>query len=607
MSKSKKTNSKKETGETRDKSKPKRSKVAKPTTVSRYVSFVVLCLTIVICGFFFYNVIKGFLLPLFLACLLAVIFRPFHEWVCHRVKNRPTIAAALSTAGIMLIVLGPLSALLARGLYEANKVIRSRTAYIQKIEEVRRSAGLQKPFAGPLEAIEKELRTLDENFEKASSSDEKQLEEYVGKSRDEIEKALDRLLRDAATATNGQTKDLVEEMDEEVPGSGAKARRDAKDLAENEDITQSELNNFCTDADHKLMYQLCRLQGKLPKDAIFPEHTHATPEKQALRYSLTKSPKESEWLPELVKSFRDSLDAIPPIKSEEPDATQTQSTTLELRRLFADAQDEYDELRTSLLGGPIWKWGIELVNPSKDQIDEVIFNVFRGGATRWLPSITSTATSLITGLMVGLGIMAVALFYFFMDGSKMVNAFMHLSPLDDRHEMELLQEFDKVSRAVVLATLLSAVAQGILGGIGYKIAGLDSVFLLTLLTTVLALIPFVGAAAVWVPCCLYLAFIKEVPDPDMARTWLYAKAGCLAVYGVLVISMADNFIKPWVLQGQSKLHPLLALLSVLGGVQALGPIGILVGPMVVAFLQVLLTILQREITSFDEEMKAEET
>ena len=132
-------------------------------------------------------------------------------------------------------------------------------------------------------------------------------------------------------------------------------------------------------------------------------------------------------------------------------------------------------------------------------------------------------------------------------------------------------------------------------------------FLLTLLTTVLALIPFVGAAAVWVPCCLYLAFIKEVPDPDMARTWLYAKAGCLAVYGVLVISMADNFIKPWVLQGQSKLHPLLALLSVLGGVQALGPIGILVGPMVVAFLQVLLTILQREITSFDEEMKAEET
>lgn len=185
----------------------------------------------------------------------------------------------------------------------------------------------------------------------------------------------------------------------------------------------------------------------------------------------------------------------------------------------------------------------------------------------------------------------------------MVNAFMHLSPLDDRHEMELLQEFDKVSRAVVLATLLSAVAQGILGGIGYKIIGLNSVFLLTLVTAVLALIPFVGAAAVWVPCCLYVAFIKEMPDPEAPRTMMYTKAAFLAAYGVLVVSMADNFIKPWVLQGQSKLHPLLALLSVLGGVQALGPIGILVGPMVVAFLQVLLTILQREITSLDEELK----
>ena len=84
---------------------------------------------------------------------------------------------------------------------------------------------------------------------------------------------------------------------------------------------------------------------------------------------------------------------------------------------------------------------------------------------------------------------------------------------------------------------------------------------------------------------------------------MYTKAGLLALYGFTIISMADNLIKPYVLQGQSKLHPLLALLSVLGGVQALGPIGILVGPMVIAFFQVLLTILQREITLMDEVMK----
>ncbi len=59
--------------------------------------------------------------------------------------------------------------------------------------------------------------------------------------------------------------------------------------------------------------------------------------------------------------------------------------------------------------------------------------------------------------------------------------------------------------------------------------------------------------------------------------------------------MADNVIKPWVLHGQSNLHPLLALLSVLGGVKTLGPIGLLVGPMVVSFLQALLNMLNTEL------------
>ena len=78
----------------------------------------------------------------------------------------------------------------------------------------------------------------------------------------------------------------------------------------------------------------------------------------------------------------------------------------------------------------------------------------------------------------------------------------------------------------------------------------------------------------------------------------------LGAYGLLVISMADNIIKPLVLHGQSKLHPLLALLSVLGGVQALGPVGILVGPMAVSFLQVLLTMLHKEMEDLDSQERA---
>jgi len=102
----------------------------------------------------------------------------------------------------------------------------------------------------------------------------------------------------------------------------------------------------------------------------------------------------------------------------------------------------------------------------------------------------------------------------------------------------------------------------------------------------MALVPFVGAAAVWVPCCIWLYM-----------TGHHLAAILLAVYGVLIVSMADNVIKPLVLHGQSGLHPLVALLTILGGVTALGPIGILVGPMLVAFLQALLNMLNAELES----------
>ena len=131
-------------------------------------------------------------------------------------------------------------------------------------------------------------------------------------------------------------------------------------------------------------------------------------------------------------------------------------------------------------------------------------------------------------------------------------------PLESGHQRRLIDEFASISRAVALATILSALAQAILGGIGYYFAGLGSVLLLTMLTFLGGMIPFVGATIVWLPACLWLYFVQHET----------VAAIVLAVWCALVVSMVDNFIKPLVLHGQSNLHPLLALLSVLGGVQA---------------------------------------
>lgn len=208
-------------------------------------------------------------------------------------------------------------------------------------------------------------------------------------------------------------------------------------------------------------------------------------------------------------------------------------------------------------------------------------------AEDWIGPIAARAPVAIAKLLIGLIVMTVSLFYFLADGRRMLEAVMRLVPLDVRYQWQLLREFEEVSRAVVSSTLLAAIVQAVLAGFGFSFAGLGNVFLLTLLTFFGALVPFVGAAAVWGAASLYLLFFVK-------NTW--AAAG-LAAWGLCVVSTVDNIIKPIVLHGQSKLHPLLALLSVLGGVGALGPIGIFVGPIAVAFLQAALSMLQLEIDS----------
>ena len=94
---------------------------------------------------------------------------------------------------------------------------------------------------------------------------------------------------------------------------------------------------------------------------------------------------------------------------------------------------------------------------------------------------------------------------------------------------------------------------------------------------------------------------KPLIVPCTCRMPSSTAAIVLAIYGAVVVSMADNLIKPLILQGQSNLHPLLALLSVLGGVKAMGPIGIVVGPMIVAFLQALLKMLQVELVAMGKQ------
>jgi predicted PurR-regulated permease PerM len=236
--------------------------------------------------------------------------------------------------------------------------------------------------------------------------------------------------------------------------------------------------------------------------------------------------------------------------------------------------------RVVSLGGRI---GLEL---SPEQVQTTLHD----NAKEWIGPLAERTIKFFGRTLLGLVVMIIALYFFLVDGPAMIRAIMKLSPLDEKYEEELVDKFAEITRSVVVALLLSAFVQGLLAGIGYYFAGVGSVFLLMALTMILSMIPFLGAASVWISVCLWLLFFADRP----------VAAIFLAIYGAAIVSTVDNVIKAWVLHGRSRLHPLLALLSVIGGIKALGLIGVFVGPMAVAFLQVLLNMLNTELESWSK-------
>jgi predicted PurR-regulated permease PerM len=211
----------------------------------------------------------------------------------------------------------------------------------------------------------------------------------------------------------------------------------------------------------------------------------------------------------------------------------------------------------------------------------------------WLGPIATKTPTFLLDFLIGCFVFILALYYFLADGQQMLDTVMKLVPLERHNQQRLIDEFEEISRAVVGSHLLGGLAIAIMAGLGFAVAGLKSVFLLMMLTFLGSMVPFVGSASVWVTVCAWLIFVDE----------RIVTAIVLGVYCLAIVTVVDSILKPMLLHGQSKLNPLLAVLSVLGGVEALGPIGVFVGPMAVAFLQVGLNMLQSQLAGLNEPQK----
>ncbi len=224
----------------------------------------------------------------------------------------------------------------------------------------------------------------------------------------------------------------------------------------------------------------------------------------------------------------------------------------------------------------IVQWVSDRVPLTVEQVQEWIVM----GARKALEFLASRSQFVFLGALgvfVGLTLMLFVLYFFFRDGEEIARRAVRLIPLDEERKKSLVKHLSEVTRAVVFGSLLTAVAQGILVGIAFAISGLPSPVVFGVLGGVASLIPVVGTGLVWVPAAVFLAAQGE-------WGWVIF----MTVWGVVVVGLADNFLRPLFISGRAKIATLPVFIGVIGGLAAFGTIGLFLGPLVIALAIALL-------------------
>ncbi len=184
----------------------------------------------------------------------------------------------------------------------------------------------------------------------------------------------------------------------------------------------------------------------------------------------------------------------------------------------------------------------------------------------------------LAGFIFDFMIMLTAMYYFFKDGRGILSALRELDPLPQEYEEKLIGQFSDVCNATLYGSLMTALCQGILGGLLFGTLGISGALLWGALMGFLSLFPAVGSFLVWMPAGVYQLVAGS--------TW---KGVVILVFGAAVISSLDNFLKPYFIRGKSDMHTLLVFLSAFGGIQVFGFLGLVLGPLISALF---LTFLQ---------------
>jgi predicted PurR-regulated permease PerM len=210
-----------------------------------------------------------------------------------------------------------------------------------------------------------------------------------------------------------------------------------------------------------------------------------------------------------------------------------------------------------------------------------MFTGFTNQALNILQDVLKQVPSFILGSFITLFIV-----YYLLKNSKAAFAWLqHFLPLSEARYKIISKRFKDLGRGMITSQFAIAIVQGVLACVIFLVLGIKHFVLLGLLTTLLALIPFVGAVAVWFTAFLVLAF----QIPQGGPIW---KPVLLFFYGTFLISIVDNILRPKMMSHSAEMHPAIIMIGLIGGLVLFGVPGILIGPLVLGLMDIALEVYQ---------------
>lgn len=238
--------------------------------------------------------------------------------------------------------------------------------------------------------------------------------------------------------------------------------------------------------------------------------------------------------------------------------------------IIRDLQEIADD-GTELDIGAIEAWTEDVTGQSVDLMS--LFEQFGMGLLDVLFGDLPSILSALVFFGIGFALMVFLLYYLLRDGRSAVEWLIEMMPVEKRIGRRLVDQIDKTTYGVIVGHLLVAIIEGILGGLAFWVVGLPNVFLWAFIMVIASLLPILGPFLVWGPAVGYLVLVDNLIG-----------AAFLFLWGLIVIGLVDNWVRPILVDREAHLNPAIILIGVFGGIYSIGATGLFVGPIILGVL-----------------------